>query len=720
MGGRKYPAGEERPSNMSTNLRGQLGLKSSALCPTSSKLTTQYMVLDHMKNHYSKITKAKSAVDTKPPKSMQISQKARDRKSREIINKTGALPVSQMSIRHQRPYLQQDYNTDEDIYDERNWGEYDPDDEEERLVYDIMKTTLKSHSRNEESNHATYGSEMDKTGIDMPARKTTPLPSRPISARSQRSLTASVGAVQTFKSVAKKTYDGDVLDKRAHVFTEEKPFTPRTLKNDRVSRLSQYKYYTPPKKKSLKPEASGPPQTSLREENEKVYEDEFEGKEENYPKPKPRQRNLKSGATPNDIPITDTSLTFETLRSRDFSKFDANKEQMVPPLDISLDTDHMKWLKDQASKAQLRATNSTLKSTMDKIKEEDSQSSSGLGKTGDLKLTSDTLNESKSRIFGAKNLASQRHSKEEEEMKYIQFMKDVTNDALNRGIFSDRALRSVFDYHLKKNRGILEEYRMREMLDQVRRELGISRVDVDMHDFEDTGFMMTSHMGNSADSSLRPLSKDSQNTGHASSPFESSDTYGLHSTGEVYSTIRSETQLDDTGLSDTQVLKSYEMDITQKDETDNNENEDASSKHSRTSEKKTKPNYTSDNTETDDTASQYSKGSETKMKSHHALLPELKFRSQTLQSTQSAERNNILNQGSGLALNSNETMRSVPDKNEKLNDIGKQSSVDKSEKEFADDEYDDDDDYEEDEEQEEEEETENSAKESYRTEDDDF
>ncbi|KAL3873540.1 hypothetical protein ACJMK2_036640 [Sinanodonta woodiana] len=696
---------EERPSNMSTNLRGQLGLKSSALCPTSSKLTTQYMVLDHMKNHYSKITKARHAIDTKPPKSMQISQKARDRKSREIINKTGTRPVSQMSLRHQKTYTPVDYNTDEDIYDERNWGEYDPDDEEERLVYDIMKTTLKSHNRNEESNHATYGSEMDKTGTDMPARKTTPLPSRPISARSQRSLTG-VGTVQTFKSVAKKTYDGDVLDKRAHVFTEEKPFTPRTLKTDRASRLSQYKYYTPPKKKQSKPEASGNPQPSLREEHEEeVYHDEFDGKEETYPKPKPRLRTIKSHATQNDVPMTDTSLMFETLRSRDFSKFDANKEQMVPPLDISLDTDHMKWLKDQASKAQLRATNSTLKTTMDKIKEDDSQSSSGLGKTGDLKLTSDTLNESKSR---------------EEELKYIQFMKDVTNDALNRGIFSDRALRSVFDYHLKKNRGILEEYRMREMLDQVRRELDISRIDVDTHDYEDSGFMMTSHTRNSADSSLHALSKDSQITGHSPSPIESSDTYGLHSTGEVYSTIRSETQQDDTGLSDTQILKSYEMDITQKDETYENKNDAVLSKHSRTSEQKAKPNYTSDNTETDDTASQYSEGSKTRKESHHALLPELKLRSQTIQSTQSAERNNKANQGSGMALNSIETVRPVPDKIERMSDIGKQSSVEKSEKEFADDEYDDDDDYEEDEEQEEEEETENSAKESYRTDDDDF
>ena len=30
-----------------------------ALSPTASKLTTQYLVLDHMNNHYSKITKAR-------------------------------------------------------------------------------------------------------------------------------------------------------------------------------------------------------------------------------------------------------------------------------------------------------------------------------------------------------------------------------------------------------------------------------------------------------------------------------------------------------------------------------------------------------------------------------------------------------------------------------------------------------------------------------------
>ncbi|KAL5009004.1 hypothetical protein ScPMuIL_014585 [Solemya velum] len=63
-----------------TSMRGQLGTRSSALSPTSSKLTTQYLVLDHMNNHYKKIVSAKSAIDNKPPKSLKTSQKVRDKK----------------------------------------------------------------------------------------------------------------------------------------------------------------------------------------------------------------------------------------------------------------------------------------------------------------------------------------------------------------------------------------------------------------------------------------------------------------------------------------------------------------------------------------------------------------------------------------------------------------------------------------------------------------
>lgn len=44
----------------------------------------------------------------------------------------------------------------------------------------------------------------------------------------------------------------------------------------------------------------------------------------------------------------------------------------------------------------------------------------------------------------------------EEELKYLEFVKDVTNDVLTRGIFTNTVLKRVFQYHVDKNKGQLK------------------------------------------------------------------------------------------------------------------------------------------------------------------------------------------------------------------------------------------------------------------------
>lgn len=53
---------------------------------------------------------------------------------------------------------------------------------------------------------------------------------------------------KTFQDPVQKTYSGDLLQKHSQHFTHDKPFTPKTLKSDKSSYLSKYRYYRAPRR----------------------------------------------------------------------------------------------------------------------------------------------------------------------------------------------------------------------------------------------------------------------------------------------------------------------------------------------------------------------------------------------------------------------------------------------------------------------------------------
>ena len=260
------------------------------------------------------------------------------------------------------------------------------------MIHDIMRTTLKGQEsgmvQTDYSAHQSY-----PHPVQVPGQTGYPQ-QRPGSARSLRS-GGSAAMRSVIQGTAKKgTYDGDVLEKHSQVFTQEKPFTPRTLKTDRVSKLSQYKYYNKPPPKG--PKAAPPPQQNVEPEETKPKESAAP------PKPKPRNRKLSDTQEGN---VTQDSLMFETLHTRDYSKFDSNRDERIPKLDISMDTDHLNWIKDQASKAQLRAKSGTMKSSLrdsgtmkSTIREDEAYDNTvDFGKTGEMSLTYGTLGSTKAR-----------------------------------------------------------------------------------------------------------------------------------------------------------------------------------------------------------------------------------------------------------------------------------------------------------------------------------
>lgn len=54
---------------------------------------------------------------------------------------------------------------------------------------------------------------------------------------------------KAFQDPVQKTYSGDLLQKHSQHFTQNKPFTPKTLKTDKISYLSKYRYYRAPQRK---------------------------------------------------------------------------------------------------------------------------------------------------------------------------------------------------------------------------------------------------------------------------------------------------------------------------------------------------------------------------------------------------------------------------------------------------------------------------------------
>ncbi|XP_033734172.1 spermatogenesis-associated protein 7-like [Pecten maximus] len=585
MGGRTGNAGMQAKSNM-TAMKGQLGLRSSALAPTSAKLTTQYLVMDHMNNHYSKIVNAKSAIDNRPPKVLSSSQKARDRKTREYVKKTGIRPSSSMNV---RPTSRNIYYDDmEGMDDHAELNDFNPEDDDDRLVLDIMKTTLKSNRQDRvESTEATYGGSHSYDGHSGQGQgnnyhsqghsyqqpdpqgylyqayshqqtNRSGYPKRPASARSVRSAASGVSrsALAQGATHNRKVEDGDILATRKHVFTEPaKPFTPRTLKSTRTSKLSQTKFYTaPPQKRKDQPQDKN---------NETQLEEPVE-------KPRPKPRRAKSPMNRTETPLTETSLMYETLQSRDFSKF--NKDKMVPTLDISMDKDHLNWIKEQASKAEVRAKSSTLKSNMDRIKEKDMMDTTDMGETGDL--TTGSLGRT-TRTFGTRTMGrSARLNDQEEELQYVEFTKEVTNDVLNRGVFTNRVLKQVFNTHIEKRRGQLDEYKMRGILDEIRRDLDIpNEPDSDLSSYTEspnTSSRLKS-TGYTGKTNRLGISKPFDRT--FNSTMDSQNTFGLQSTsGDMFSTINSEFDRED--MSNTQALQSYQLEMTRKDAIDERDEEE--------------------------------------------------------------------------------------------------------------------------------------------------
>ncbi|XP_023608282.1 spermatogenesis-associated protein 7 isoform X2 [Myotis lucifugus] len=380
--------------------KGHLSTKSNAFCTDSSslRLSTLHMVKNHMAVHYNKILSAKAVVDCSVPLSIGACIKYADQQRREKLRKEIAqcerelqgtkTTVQANSKNNSKSLLNTLQKPAEEPRNEGNMlieevNEYasfarSPGTSSERLHLSLPKSN-DSLTGGTEKNFGSFLSSIDcTTSRPRKTHSATSNSRRPRSTNSHRS-----------QLVVKKTSSGDLLDKHSKLFSNgHLPFTPRTLKTEAKSFLSQYRYYTPAKRKK--------DFTDQRIEAETQTE------------------------------LSSFKPDFETVETKDFTESEVTIKQ---------------------------ASSCMTYGTKENITPSPSQEK-GLP------------------WEEVKDGALQCSSASEEELLYLSFIEDVTDEILKLGLFSNRSLERLFERHIRQNKHHLEEGKMRHLLHILKVNLG--------------------------------------------------------------------------------------------------------------------------------------------------------------------------------------------------------------------------------------------------------
>lgn len=446
---------------------------STLLSPTSSKLMTQYIVKANLNHHYSKLQNAKPRIDNSLPDSMLKSQKVRDRKRQEgqpYYTKSSQRSKSRQSS---RPQSQFSNSGDSKEYWMDKYG-----DDLEAEVERIVQMTL--NGRSQELQHVSlYAQHQRDSAKQLDATYQETVRSRnhdghfsslSRSCVSPHSLVSNSEKLVSDRraGMSARSENQDLLKTRAHMFTEpDKPFVPKILKSNRSSLLNHYKYYNAPKRQRER--------QSCNDNNASALS--FGSREDSkgeVPVPKPRQKaNLGNTQT----------LTRKSDEG----------DKRVPPLDISADEDKNKFFTKKSTPV---LTRSHVKLSDPQSLTDLPHSSGSFNKSQSLRIqggqTKDEVKLASDHKIAEKNARKKRHmtltsgrgsrtfskTEREEETDHTEFLKDVTDEILMKGLYTNRSIQRVFDAHARKRKDQLNEVETRKLFTKLQKDLDLAKNDV--------------------------------------------------------------------------------------------------------------------------------------------------------------------------------------------------------------------------------------------------
>ncbi|XP_059860068.1 spermatogenesis-associated protein 7 isoform X1 [Delphinus delphis] len=400
--------------------KGHLSTKSNAFCTDSSslRLSTLQLVKNHMAVHYNKILSAKAAVDCSVPLSMSASIKYADQQRREKLKK--GLARCERELKLTKTAMQSNSKSNsKSLFNTLQKPPGEPQDEDAMLIEQVNRfpsfkrspvtSSERLHLNPPKSDKVlTNGTEKNSSSFlsSMDHAASGPRKSSSGTSYGRRSRSTSLNS-QRFQLVISKAPSGDLLDKHSELFSNRHlPFTPRTLKTEAKSFLSQYRYYTPAKRKKdfTDQQIEAETQTQLSS-----FQSDFETVE------------IKN--------FTDSEMNIKQASS---CMSYGTKGKITP---LPLQGHELPWDEVKDSALQCSSSRAVCQCSL--------QPPSG------RKIYSD-----------------------EEELLYLSFIEDVTDEILKLGLFSNRFLEQLFERHIKQNKHHLEEEKMRHLLHILKVDLG--------------------------------------------------------------------------------------------------------------------------------------------------------------------------------------------------------------------------------------------------------